>query len=335
MSERAPRDNHTVTAGYLRRWGDERNEVDRHDLRGGIERKGPRAFGYQRDYWGTDPDLAREMEEKFQRAEKLALDVLADLPSRWPLKGDDRGLLTELLAIHIVRMPAFSGYSRQLGEQANRETMAEGAPKHGLDEAQAAVYAELLRSDRVHADSLLRQIPRVGSALGSMHWTLVEFPVDWLITSDEPVVMLGAPPHAVSPASAIGPYPFNAVEARFTLDPRRVLLLTWLDDADEPWLTGQREHACSVNGALKAQALEEWFSKPGTTPPFIAGPTLAPEILLVSTGLLRGYTVQHADGSVRRQQADSIVKKMVGEQPPPKEMIFVTAKPKGASARAT
>lgn len=139
----------------------------------------------------------------------------------------------------------------------------------------------------MHADSLLRQIPRVGSALGSMHWTLVEFPADWLITSDEPVVMLGPPPRAVSPASAIGPYSFNAVEARFTLDPRRVLLLTWLDGPDEPWLTGQREHACSVNCAVRAQALEEWFSKPGTIPPFIASRTLEPQISLISASLLR------------------------------------------------
>jgi hypothetical protein len=278
MSEPAPRDHHTVTAGYLRRWGDERHEVDRHDLRGGVERKGPRAFGYQRDYWGSDPELAREMEAKFQRAEKLALDVLASLPPRWPLKGGDRGLLTELLAIHIVRMPAFSGYFRQAGEQATRDTIAEGAPKHGLDDAQAAVYAELLRSDRVHADGLLRQIPRVGSALGSMHWSLVDFTADWLITCDQPVVMLVPQPHPVSPASAIA-YPLKAVEVRFTLDPRRVLLLTWLDGADEPWLTGRREHACSVNCALKAQAMQEWFSKPGSTPPFIAGASLKPEIL--------------------------------------------------------
>lgn len=331
MSENTPRDIHTVTAGYVRRWSDGRNEVDRHDLHGGVERKGARVFGYQRDYWGDDPDLAREMEDKFQRAEKHALDVLADLPSRWPLTGDDRGQLTELLAIHIVRMPAASGYFRQVGEEATRETIAERAPKHGLDDEQAAVYADLLRSDRVHADSLLRQIPRVGSALGSMHWSLVEFPADWLITSDEPVVMLGPPPHAVSPASAIGPYPLNAVEVTFALDPRRALLLTWFDSADEPRLNGQREHACSVNCALRAQALVEWFSKPGAIPPFIASPTLEPEVFPISTSLLSGYTVQHAAGSVRRQQADGIVRKMIEEQSRPNKMIFVTAKPKVAS----
>jgi hypothetical protein len=144
--------------------------------------------------------------------------------------------------------------------------------------------------------------------------------------------MLPPPPHAVSPASAIGPYPFNAVEARFTLDPRRVLLLTWLDAGDEPWLTGRREHACSVNCALKAQAMEEWFSTPGSTPPFLASPTLEPEIFPISPNLLREYTVQHAAGSVRRQQAERIVRKMIEEQLPPNEMIFVTTTPKAASA---
>ena len=157
---------------------------------GNVSDKGVAVVGFQRDFWGDDPELAAEMEARFEGAEKRALDVLTELPSRWPLTGDDRGLLAEFLAIHIVRMPSFGGYIRQIGEQANRETIAEGAPKHGFDDAQAAVYAELLRSDRIHADGLLRQIPRVGSMLGSMHWSIVEFPEDWLITCDQPVVML-------------------------------------------------------------------------------------------------------------------------------------------------
>ena len=231
MSDNPPSKNHIVTAGYLPALCPQLARDGAQGGRGFDE--GVAGVGYQRDFWGSDPELATEMEEKLQPAERRALRVLRELPSRWPLAGADRGVLGEFLAIHIARLPSFAGYFRQVGEQANREAIAEGAPKHGLNEAEAAVYAQLLRSDRIHAAGLLRQIPRMGSVLCSMHWLLVEFPNDWLITGDQPVVMLGPPPHHVSPASAIGPFANNAVEVRFALDPRHALLLTWLDGADE------------------------------------------------------------------------------------------------------
>jgi hypothetical protein len=57
--------------------------------------------------------------------------------------------------------------------------LAESAPKYDLDEQQIAAVAEVLRDQRIHANSLLRQIPRIASALCSMHWSVVEFEEDW------------------------------------------------------------------------------------------------------------------------------------------------------------
>ncbi len=344
MTDSIPRKIHTVTASYIGRWtasvtGGEK--VTRHRLADGeVKNIGPRGVGYQRDYWGPDPELAREMEAKFHSAETAAPPVLQELRAAWPLTGDDRGVLAELMAIHIVRMPSFGGHLRRLGEAANRATIAEGASKHGLDDAQAAIYAELLRSDRMHADGLLRQVVRAGTVLGSMHWTLVEFAEDWLITGDQPLVMLGPPPHRVSPASAIGPFTLNAVEARFTLDPRHALLMTWLDaPEDRLWLPGERAHAASINCAVKQQALEEWFCQPGPTPPFMAGRVLnadrfsmlEEQTFLISESLLPGYTVDHAAASKRRQDTIGILTKLIEDQTTDR-MIFVTLSDKKRAA---
>jgi hypothetical protein len=343
MTDNTPHKIHTVTASHIGRWaasvtGGEK--VAQHRVADGeVKHIGPRGVGYQRDYWGPDPALAAETEAKFHHAETTVVPVLRDLRAAWPLTGNNRGVLAEFMAIHIVRMPSFVGHLRKLGEAANRATIAEGAPKHGLDEAQAAIYSELLRSDRIHVDGLLRQVVRAGTALGSMHWTLVEFAEDWLITGDQPLVMLGAPPHRVSPASAIGPFTLDAVEARFTLDPRHVLLMTWLDaPEDQTWLHGERTHAAAINCAVKQQALEEWFSKPGMTPPFIAGqveghglPVLEEQTSLISESLLPGYTVEHAAASKRRQDTTDILGKLIENQAT-NEMIFVTVNHKKHAA---
>ena len=50
--------------------------------------------------------------------------------------------------------------------------------------------ADVFRGDRTHVNSLLRQIPRLASLLCSMRWSVVEFDEDWLVTCDQPLVLV-------------------------------------------------------------------------------------------------------------------------------------------------
>lgn len=167
MSKGAPANIHTVSAGYVRRFTGPRNTVTVHrGEREGFE-EGPRGVGRQRNYWGS-PEVASELEAAFGRMESDALCLLRPLPERWPLTDPaDRAALGLLVAIHIVRMPASSGEMRLLGERASREILAEHGQSLGLDEQQVAIVAERLRGHDVHADTLLRQVPRIASALCS------------------------------------------------------------------------------------------------------------------------------------------------------------------------
>jgi hypothetical protein len=313
MASNAPRKHHTVTAGYLRRFA--------HDKRISIHRgattttNGVRGVAFQLDYWGS-PEVATKMEDWLGKEEDRALDVLSNLDARWPPRSDDRGALAIFMAIHVVRTPAYGALIRQMGARADREVVAESAADLGLTPEEAEAYVELLRGDDVHANTLTRQAHYIGSYLASMHWTLVEFE-EPLITGDQPVVLLPPIPVPVTPATALMPAGLAATfEGRFTLDPHHALVMSWNEDATEPKLEGNYRQACSINAALKAQSMSEWYSRPGTTPPLLMLPYLEERVYAISQELQPGYSAERARASGRRQHAEGIVDQMVaGEHP--------------------
>jgi hypothetical protein len=322
-----PRDHHIVTAGYLRRFA-RAGKVTVHRRGEEPVDKGVRAVAYVRDFWQS-PELAEQVEAKLGKGESAALKILRQFETRWPLGGQDRLIVATFLAIHMVRLPAFGWFMRQIGERANRDVVAESAVTYDLDEQQQAVIAEEFRREIHHVRALLRQLPRIGSFLCSMHWTLLEAEEDWFITSDQPVVLLPYQPSPHSPASAVPPLGLAAtLEARFTLDARHALLLSWHDDTDSR-LSVMRDQAASINCGLEAQALQEWFSRPGSRPPILSSQTLQRRLYPVSLELLPGYTLARAAESDRRRRAEAIVLEMVEGQTPASDVRWVAVAPEG------
>lgn len=89
-----PERHHTITAGYLGRFARKgRVLLSRTD--GSTSEVGPRAVGFQRDYWGSG---AAEVEQAFSKTENTALRLLRKLEERWPLSSEDRGLLAEFVS---------------------------------------------------------------------------------------------------------------------------------------------------------------------------------------------------------------------------------------------
>jgi hypothetical protein len=317
-----PERHHTITAGYLDRFS-RKGRVAVHRTDGSTFETGPRAVGFQRDYWGSD---AAEVEQAFSKTENFALRLLRKLVDRWPLSTDDRGLLAEFVAMHVIRTPAFSAFVRSSGGRALDEAVREQSEQHGVSEDELAAMARGMRSQRYHVETLLGQIGRVGSGFGNMQWNLVRFDQDRLITSDQPVVVVPQGDASVSPASSVPAFGLlNAMEGFFALDPRQLLLMTWADEEDgaQP-LSGTYRQACSVNCAVRAQALTEWFSCPGTRPPFLAPPVLEPSSYAISTELVPGYTVAVAAESSRRKAASELMMRMIEENAPRDRMKWVT-----------
>jgi hypothetical protein len=327
MGTNAWRKNHTVTAGLVRRFTSATpggKQVTVHHRAKGEYDEGPGGVGWELDYWGPQA-LAQNVERFLARNESDALALLTNLKSRWPLTDEDRVALGRFVSLHIVRTPAFGEWLRTLGNRTAKEILAEAAVKHDLNEEQLAPYAERLASPRMHAQTLLRQINRVASPLLSMHWSIVEFPEDWLIGCDQPVVLIPwMRPDKITPASAIPPFGvMRTFEGRFTLDPRHALLMTWVESGEELWLAGDRVHASHINASLKAQAVDEWFHRPKAVPPFISAPLLEERVDPISPALFHGYTLQHAASSPRRRAAERSVIKMVEEPAPDEDVRWV------------
>jgi hypothetical protein len=248
------------------------------------------------------------------------------LPERWPLGKNDRSAIAEFLAIHVVRTPAYGAFLRHAGKRAREEAIEDIATEHELTKRELAAADEALRSQQSHIRTLLGQISRIGSMFGSLQWALVQFEQDHLITSDQPVVTLPLDLAIVSPALSIPDFGFmNTIEARFTLDPRKALLMTWADAPDIPEvLHGSYAQACSINCACRAQALEHWFCRPQTTPPFLAPPLLAPSTYAIATELIPDYTIESAGQSQRRSATTRLMSELIEENAPRDRLKWVT-----------
>ncbi len=320
----APKRHHTVSAGYIGRFARNRR-VSVHTVTGDISETGPRAVGFQNDFWGSD-ELATEVEQAFNKVENPVLRMLRSLPEHWPLSAEGRAALAQFVAVHVIRTPAFGAFARQAGDRALAGSVREIAEKHRVPEERVAAIAQEMKGQRNHVRTLLGQIGRIGSMFSNMQWNLVQFDHDWLITSDQPVVMLPLRGGAVSPASSVPTSGFRDImEVLFTLDPRQLLLMTWADapDSGQP-LSGGYRHACSINCAVRVQALAEWVSRPGATPPFYVPPILEPSIFPIAPELLPGYTMQAAVHSRRRAAANQLVTKVIEENAPRDRMTWVT-----------
>jgi hypothetical protein len=331
-----PRRHHTVSAGYIGRFANNRRQVAVHHVTGGVSEIGSRAVGFQTDFWGSD-ELATEVEQAFNRVEDPVLRMLRNLPECWPLSTEDRAALAQFVAVHVIRTPAFGAFLRSVGNRALPKSVREIAEKHGLPEEKVAVVTEGMKGQRNHVRTLLGQIGRIGSMFSNMQWNLVRFDHDWLVTSDQPVVMLPLGGGTMSPASSVPRGGLsNVMEAFFTIDPRQLLLLTWAEAPDAAQsLSGTRRQACSVNCAVRVQALTEWVSRPDTTPPFHTPPILEPSIYAISTELLPGYTTPVATNSRRRAAANQLMTKVIEENAPRDRMRWVTTPPDLARSTAS
>jgi len=310
-----------VTAGYLRRIG-RRGLIMRHDVATGTTlEKGVTGVGWQLDYWGPDQQLAEEVEESLCLCEDAALRMLRTLDRRWPLGAADRAQLAQFIAIHIVRTGPFRMFLRRVTDEA----IEDAREQQGLAPEAFHVAAQIFRGDRMHANALLGQISRVAGLLCSMQWSLLRFDEDLLIAGDQPVVILPLHPGPITPATAMPNSGLaNTMEIRFPLDSRTLLVMCWAspDDPATP-LTGTFAHACNSNCSQRAQALGEWFYRPGTTPRFLVPPLMRPNVTPISMELRPDYSPQAAIRSDRRQAADALMARIVETQEPRERVHWV------------
>jgi hypothetical protein len=272
--------------------------------------------GYRQDFWGHDPQVRNRAERLTSQFESRAAPVLRDLPERWPLMpgSPDWFAMSLFLGLHFMRSPA--GPQQLLRIQG--EVLAKRLPHYteGWSDEQTQRFLRAVTSEDFRVQVLLDQIVKAASVLGSMHWTLLEFPAALLATSDQPVTiapLLGPGESAPVLPLLRGPV-FNAEEVRIAVGPRHALLLTWLNKpCDVGILHAGDDVAAHLNRAVIGQRENEWFHHPERRPTTLIAPLFSEVSTcgLLGRRLLPGYDYEAAVSSPLRWKAQSNLDRMV------------------------
>jgi hypothetical protein len=189
-----------------------------------------------------------------------------------PEDSRDWWAVAQLISLHIVRSPAW------------RSEMTAGAT------------VQELRSDGFTAGMLLDQAVQMVTVLGHLNWTLLRFPKDWLATSDQPIIAVRfiAPFGEASIFDDSWNYPAR-LEFVWPVGPRHAILMTWRDahNPAEPIDLGFAA-AVYLNVAVKAQAREQVYWRPGSRPPFVRPPEVRSIARAVSPAVYPDYRMRTA-----------------------------------------
>lgn len=218
-----------------------------------------------------------------------------------------RGQLSHFLAFQVVR----GHLARETvigGHEANGRVPASLTPPSEfqrvarlqgaeISDEEAAETAALAKSDRLklevsrpanlHMGTTFPMVPELVRFFYGRWWRIIEFDEPALITSDEPVALIGPDPEKVGSGVGLA----DASEIVFPIDPRRALVMIRPDQAaDEMRMPGNRKQAEVINRHVAFSAHRFIVRTPGTDP--LAGwtvPKRAPAVVVIKVG--DGYMV--------------------------------------------
>lgn len=299
--------------------------LDCHFVGGGAREISVRDAAVRADFYAdrlADGGRSVEVETAMGKLETLAPRVLSEIEERWPFSDEDVGILAEFIALQMLRSPAWRALHDRL-----RGEILEGERQEWshLGEEFWSAHRWTIESDQHRSFLMLHQVPKVGSLIGSMHWTLLRFGTDRLVTSDHPVApIVGGSGSRGLPGAIPTVGLANVAEFRFPVSPTHALLLSWLDEPAGPPVRGFPQHAQAINGSVCAQAERAWFSRPSSRP---ASPRTDP--VPITWGLFAGHGPQATESSQRRREAVARVNEMIASQERVSELTMVRVRRRG------
>jgi hypothetical protein len=297
--------SHITPAGYLKSWtAGARLAMRLVDDPDQVRLVAPRDAGVRRGFTRErqpDGSYVNRLDPDLAKLEDIALPLWSELDEHWPPSGEVREPIAELLAVQIVRSPAWRDFhNRAVPNQ--RASVREDFP--GVEQRHFEAAEALLLSDAARHDRLRWQARLLTVLIANMHWTLLRADSPRLVTSDHPVVPIGidgaatSAPHAI-PAGGL----VNTLELRFAARPDLLMAMSWLDAGEdrEPRPLVE-QHIRNHNSLVIAQAERQWFHHPEVAPAYVS--EACPPI---STELHPGYGPDAARVSQRRAEVSRLL----------------------------
>jgi hypothetical protein len=330
-------ESHFVPRTYLRAWLDDRRLACVHLVKAPAgapsgfmprpKEKGAKGIAVRRAIYARERprtgETIHDVEWSLSQGENAFGPLLQSIRQRWPFSHRDKGILAEFLGFQAVRGPRNLDQLERLLLAGGHTLASAGDHIDPADDARLTVEsrpaAPSASTRQMTAMMLYGKIATV--ALGSMHWTLIEFGDGALLTSDHPVHLWPLETGTLRPAPPSLPGALSTLEMRVPLSPSLALLGTWQVEADPiAPIVGNDALARSLNTCLIAQADEQWLHVPGSSPP---RRSITDRVGPWSAFVLDGYDARTARRSARRRAAAQIIRPMLDAKTPPQNISLV------------
>lgn len=243
-----------------------------------IQNAGTRSRFYRRKRPdGTEID---DIEAVLAEVERIAAPVLREVATDETFTAHHRDVLTQFLAIQMLRGPAFFSERHRSVEDFVPRTLTMERVKPALLEQTGGdlelareKVVELFRQPTQQLMSMTTLALKVAAVLGSMRWQLLRFDEPLLAYSDQPVVVWPLDVDAFQePPSQPRFGPLESLEVHVPLSPCLLLLMTWADKPDIPGpVDAPAAYAAEANALTIAQADKQWMHRLGSEPPVATG----------------------------------------------------------------
>ncbi len=295
-------DGHIVPRMYQRAWEVEGRKVAVHVDGEGCDQRSTKNVGTRGPYYRRARPTGEsidDVEQSLSVIEDKAAPPLRALIAGQDLEAERKGIVAQLLAVQMMRGPAFFEQREDLIRPMLEVLSEDGFQVEGLAALGGDVVLARQQAIAAYLDptqsfvTMLTYAVKIASVLGLMRWQVLRFDGPLLAYSDHPVVLWPLDLPASEPFSRQGLGPLETLEIRVPIAPDAAILMNWLDISDEVGVHMPASAAVELNAFSVSQAESEWMHKVGSEPEIGTG-VFKPLSRLVEPSYDKGFVRRSA-----------------------------------------
>lgn len=311
-------DGHIVPRMYQRAWEIEGRKVAVHVDGKECDERSTKKVGTRGPYYRRmrpTGESIDDVEQSLSVIEDKAAPPLKALVAGRELEVERKGIVAQLLAVQMMRGPAFFEQREELIRPMLEVLTEDGFQAKGLAALGGDVVLARQQAIAAYLDptqnfvTMLTYAVKIASVLGLMRWQVLRFDGPVLAYSDHPVVLWPLNVPVSEPFSRQGLGPLETLEIRVPIAPDAAILMNWLDVSDEVGVQMAASAAAELNAFTVSQTETEWMHKVGSEPEIGKG-VFRPLSRLIDPSYDRGSVLR----SARHARAAQFLRKARGRR---------------------